>query len=607
MQIIYKDKDIVFINKAAGMPSQPDPTGDTDAMSATSAELSACGERDALWLVHRLDRVVGGVMVFARSKEYAARLSALISDKTARKEYLAVVEGRAEGGALTDLIYKDARAAKAFVVDRKRSGVKEARLEYIPLECVRTDRGEYTLVRVRLDTGRYHQIRVQLSHRGMPIVGDGKYGSHDNRAHLPALFSTRLSIPLGKRAAGCSVLPDLESYPWSLFSKEAYEKEFIMTEKLYYKDAYIKEFDARVISVRSKSDEYVVVLDRTAFFPEAGGQYADNGTIGGIAVADVRECDGVIYHHLPVPVEVGATVHCVIDFEERYEKMRVHTAEHILSGLFHTHYGLDNVGFHLGAEDVTMDISAPLGYDELMRIEELANRAVLDNLEVTAFFPTPEELPTLTYRSKLELTKDVRIVKIGDVDSCACCAPHVGRTSEVGSIKIIDFEKLRGGLRIHIAAGERALRYYRGMYENLTKISRALSAPKLECAAAVERTLSELESWRAAYKRARVSYFEREATLIHPAPKNLVLDYPDATYEELRVLANLARDRVEGMLVLLSGTEGDYNYVITSNSIDMRGEIKKINTALFGVGGGNSLMVQGGFSAKLEEIKKYFI
>lgn len=223
MEILYKDKNLIAINKPAGIPVQPDPTSDKDAMSLCAEILAEQGENNALWLVHRLDRVVGGTVVFARNKRTAAALSELFSTQSTEKEYLAVVEGVAEGGVLEDFLYKDAAKGKAFVVDRKRAGVKEAKLEYAPIATAETERGTYTLVRVKLHTGRFHQIRAQLSSRGMPIVGDGKYGSHDNRAKMPALFSSRLGFTLGTKSYNIKKIPDKESYPWSLFDEADYD------------------------------------------------------------------------------------------------------------------------------------------------------------------------------------------------------------------------------------------------------------------------------------------------------------------------------------------------------------------------------------------------
>ena len=379
-----------------------------------------------------------------------------------------------------------------------------------------------------------------------------------------------------------------------------------MTEKLYYKDAYLKEFSANVLSCVRDGERYVAVIDRTAFFPEEGGQYSDKGILGGASVLGVTEKDGIIYHYLDAPLKEGGEVSGEIDFSERYEKMQCHTAEHILSGLIHKIYGLDNVGFHLGKEDVTMDVSSPLSWDDLMKIESLANEAVYADVAVEAVYPSVEELPMLKYRSKLEIKENVRIINIGEYDSCACCAPHVKHTGEIGLITILDAEKLRGGMRIHIAAGKRAYQIYRKMYENLAEISHLLSVPRLEAAEAVRKNLSDLEDIKNAYKNSRIEYFEREASLIKSHSGNLILTFNGATQDEMRSLANKAVDKVSGILVLLSESEGCYKYLLASKNVDLKNEIKKINAALGGRGGGSSVMAQGSFAATLTEIEKYF-
>ena len=193
MEILYLDKRVVAVNKPYGMPSQSDPTGDIDAMIATAEELRARGEGDKLWLVHRLDRTVGGVLVFARTSKAAAELSEAFSSRSARKEYFAVVSGDVEEGEYTDYIYKDSAAGKAFVTDKERKGVKAASLYCTPLASLDIEWGRVTLVKVALDSGRFHQIRVQLASRGSSILGDGKYGSRV-RCKPMALFSSRLEI-----------------------------------------------------------------------------------------------------------------------------------------------------------------------------------------------------------------------------------------------------------------------------------------------------------------------------------------------------------------------------------------------------------------------------
>lgn len=222
MEIVLKNSQYIIINKPVGMPTQPDPSGDPDAFGLTSEYLSGKGEPKDLWLVHRLDRVVGGLIVFARTKKTAAQLSMIVGGNGMLKEYLAVVEGDAKGGTMEDYIFKDAAKGKAFVVSGERRGAKHASLEYEVIGRCDTERGVRSLVKIKLHTGRFHQIRVQFSSRGMSLSGDGKYGSHDNKAKAPALFSSRLGFKLGGKEVMCKALPPINEYPWSLFDKECY-------------------------------------------------------------------------------------------------------------------------------------------------------------------------------------------------------------------------------------------------------------------------------------------------------------------------------------------------------------------------------------------------
>ncbi len=217
MEIIYKDSNFIVIYKPAGIGSQPDMTGGEDVMTMASDCLLNLGEDSRLWLIHRLDRVVGGILVFARNKKYAALLSEAVAHNLAKKEYLAVVEGEAEGGVLTDFLFKDSRTGKSFITDRMRAGVKEASLEYVVPATVKTEKGVLSLVKIRLFTGRFHQIRAQFSHRGLSIVGDKKYGSRDTAIRMPALFAYRLAFTVNGKKYEFKKTPDIGEYPWNLF------------------------------------------------------------------------------------------------------------------------------------------------------------------------------------------------------------------------------------------------------------------------------------------------------------------------------------------------------------------------------------------------------
>ena len=384
-----------------------------------------------------------------------------------------------------------------------------------------------------------------------------------------------------------------------------------MTEKLYYKDAYLKEFTAKIRSVEKTGDRYDVILDRTAFFPNEGGQSSDTGYIGQAPVVDVYEERGVI-HHLTVssPAVNGDTVECRLDFEQRFEKMQCHTAEHILCGIFHRLYGCENVGFHLGAEDVTFDLDKVLTRDQLDTVEELANRAVFDNIEVLTLFPNSDELSAIEYRSKLDLAENVRIVKIGEIDSCACCAPHVSRTGEIGIIKMLDFEKHRGGTRIYMTAGARALIDYRERYNNVKRISALLWEPQSTVADGLERYISDTEKLKLELKQARINIALIEADSVKPTGGNAVFCFENMDMDELRAFSNAALHKISGILVALTSDsrqgEEIYKYIISSNSVDLTRSVKEMNSALCGKGGGKSGMVQGSFRASLESIKAYF-
>lgn len=378
-----------------------------------------------------------------------------------------------------------------------------------------------------------------------------------------------------------------------------------MTEKLYYKDAYIKEFGAAVLSATLCEGGFDVVLDKTAFFPEEGGQSADTGFIGDARVIDSYEQDGIVHHITDTAPSIGEH-HCRIDFDVRFEKMQCHTAEHILCGIIHRLFGLDNVGFHLGDDEVTFDVNGVLDREMLDRVESLANDAVFANVQIDTMFPTAEELSRIEYRAKLDITEGVRLVRIGDVDTCACCAPHVAYTGEIGMIKILDFMKHRGGTRIWMVAGKRALTDYRARYENVKRISGLLSTPQPDVAITLESYIAESESIKSSLKAARLRIAELNALAVEKTEGSAVFLLLEFTIPELIAFSNIANKRVGGITVALSGYEGDYKYVISSCSVDLRAMARDINSALSGRGGGRPEMIQGSFAATLDQIKEYF-
>ena len=284
-----------------------------------------------------------------------------------------------------------------------------------------------------------------------------------------------------------------------------------MTERLYYEDAHQRTFTARVASCAPGKHGFDVVLDRTCFYPEGGGQAGDTGLLGGVRVTDTHERDGEVVHYCESPLEIGAEVAGEIDWDARFERMQLHSGEHILSGLAHKHFGYENVGFHMGADFVTIDFNGMLDDAQLAMLEREANEAVWQDLPVEVTYPSPEELKTIPYRSKKELTGQVRIVTIPGYDICACCGTHVSRTGEIGPIRIFSCVKFHDGVRLEILCGRRAYEYVGRLIAENRKNSALLSAKPAETSAAVQRALDELAAQKLRAGQLETKLFARMA------------------------------------------------------------------------------------------------
>lgn len=381
-----------------------------------------------------------------------------------------------------------------------------------------------------------------------------------------------------------------------------------MTEKLYYADSHIRTFSAAVTSCRQEGERWLVTLDRTAFFPEGGGQAADTGLIGRVRVLDVQEKNGEILHYTQEELTVGETQDCAIDWELRFQRMQGHSGEHIVSGLVHARFGYDNVGFHMGDDGVTMDFSGEISKEELAEIELAANRVIWENVPITTYFPDRETLAGLKYRSKLELDGDVRIVEIEGYDVCACCAPHVARTGEVGVIKFLDAMRHRGGIRITMLAGAEAVENYRARQRAVEAISVMLSAKRDGVVGAVERVCEELQSARQELVELKKAVLTAQLESVKETDGNLCF-FETAAFDmnSLRFLVNEAVKRCGGIAAAFAGSDADgYTYVMGSRSVDLRAEAKAINSALAGRGGGSTEMIQGSVKAGREAIEMYF-
>ena len=377
------------------------------------------------------------------------------------------------------------------------------------------------------------------------------------------------------------------------------------TEKLYYADPFLTEFDARVLACEAEKGGYAVVLDRTAFYPEGGGQPYDTGVLGGVEVSEVHEKAGVVTHKCAAPLPVGETVHGKLDWARRFDHMQQHSGEHICSGLICARYGCDNVGFHMGAESVTIDFNADIPWEELLEIEAAANRYIYEDHAIDIQLHRGAELDAIDYRSKKPLEGDVRIVTFPGADCCACCGTHVMRSGQVGIVKFLSVQKFREGVRIELLCGGRAYRYLAACWAQDVAVAQALSVKPTVSAAAVERLLGELSALKLRCARLEESAFAQTAAQ-YENKGNVLLFEEEMGGDSLRKLCDAVTKTCGGRCAVFAGADGAYKYAIGHTDGDLRELTKTLNAALSGRGGGKPNFVQGSVSASRAEIEAFF-
>lgn len=378
-----------------------------------------------------------------------------------------------------------------------------------------------------------------------------------------------------------------------------------LTEKLYDGNSYLTEFCAEVISCEKADNFYKVILNKTAFFPEEGGQYSDRGFIGESFVSDVQIENGEIVHYCSLPV--SGAVHGKIDFDRRFRNMQNHTGEHIISGLINSLFNGENVGFHLGEDEVTCDYDILLTDEQLKTVELLANKAVYSNLKITAEYPTEEVLKATPYRSKKEINESIRLVTIDTIDCCACCAPHVKTTAEVGIIKILSAMKLRGGVRLFIACGLDAYNDYVLKHNEIKAISALLAAKPDECKDGVERLQKSLKDSSYTINTLSDRLIEKEIKLIEKESNDIIIFLNTSDQKLLRETVNKAKEKSGNICAAFSGNDNDgYFYILYSETADMPALSKSINQELNGRGGGKPPMIQGSVFCKKSDIEHFF-
>ena len=379
------------------------------------------------------------------------------------------------------------------------------------------------------------------------------------------------------------------------------------TEKLYYADPFLREFTATVLSCEEAKGGYKVVLDRTAFYPEGGGQPADHGQLDGIAVTDVHEKGGVIFHTCDKEVEIGKTVACSIDWERRFDHMQQHSGEHICSGMICETFHCDNVGFHMGADMVTIDFNTEISWEQLMEIEQRANRYLYENHPIDIQFYRGEALAAVEYRSKKELEGDVRIVAFPGADCCACCGTHVLTSGQVGLVKFFSCQKFREGVRIEMLCGERAFRALSASWEQNRMVSQMLSVKPEGTKDAVTRLQTELQNVKFHSARLEETVYASIAEQ-HAGAGDVLLIRPPMEPDAVRRLADAVSKTCGGLSAVFAGEDGGkYNYaLVRADGGDISAFVKSMNGALHGRGGGRNGFAQGSVEAAGADIEAFF-
>ncbi len=375
--------------------------------------------------------------------------------------------------------------------------------------------------------------------------------------------------------------------------------------KLYYEDSHLKTFDAVVTGCAPAEGGYHITLSATAFYPEGGGQPSDTGTLADSRVLSVREQGEDILHLCGKALCVGSTVTGAIDWDRRLDLMQQHSGEHIVSGIIHSIYGYHNVGFHMGADVVTIDFDGPIDPDALQAIEDKANDAVWQDLPISCTYPSREELPGVNYRRKKDLPWPVRIVDVPGIDLCACCGTHVKRTGEIGLVKLFSCVKFHEGVRIEMACGKRALALLNEAYDQNRQVSQAFSAKISQTGQAARRMNETLaaEKFRAAGLEKRLFAYIAQGY----SGEKIALHFEESlTPGANRELCDSIARHATVAIALSGNDESGYSFCVISRTEDAKAIGTAAVQALGGRGGGKKEAFQGSVSASRQKIEAYF-
>ena len=411
------------------------------------------------------------------------------------------------------------------------------------------------------------------------------------------------------------------------------------TRKLYDEDAYATTFLASVVALNLIEDKELdasdkikadIILNQTLFFPEEGGQNSDRGiiTIGDynfkvVHVSLEQDEKGDIIHHIIESDEnipegwseiketlgkcIGQNVSGELNWDDRFDKMQNHSGEHILSGIIHNEYGFDNVGFHLNDEVFTMDFNGVFTKEQIEFIEEKANKIVYENVPIEANYYTNSQLEKMSYRSKKSFENNVRIVTIGKYDACACCAPHVKTTGEIGIIKIVKSESWKGGTRFTVICGHRAYKDYAGKQQTVQYISNQFSTSEdkiIDIIDSMRKSLTVAE-YQLSLLQTDTLYMQLTGTAVLDMDKPVLIFTNVSNQGAVRTAVDRAMNEYTRCIFgVLNGDDKEgYRYLFGSRDRDVKAILGEKLAELGAKGGGNKDMLQGMLKATMDEIK----
>lgn len=380
-----------------------------------------------------------------------------------------------------------------------------------------------------------------------------------------------------------------------------------MTKKLYYQDSYLEDFKAKVLSCSSCKEGYALELDQTAFYPEGGGQPADTGLLNDVPVQHVFIKEGTIYHVISKPIAVGDEVQGKVHFKKRWDYMQQHSGEHIISGIVNKVYGYNNVGFYLSEEYMTADFDGELTKEQILEIEQRANEAVFNNVAIKDVIYDEETIKDKSYRSKIQLLGEVRLVTVEGYDVCACCGTHLRRAGEIGLIKILSAERHRGGMRLTIVCGLRALRDYQMKTNIVSELSAILSAKQEVIVESVKKLQGESAECKQKLAERTREILEYKATAYSQLQEDIICIVEEQLRpDDMRRLCMMVMEQTDAVCLVVVPDQEQCKYAIGAKNQDVKPLSKKLNEKFQGKGGGNSQICQGSLKCTAKEVKAYF-